>query len=416
MDDNKIDFERFIALAKDLKANWLHLSKGGDIPPSIFVERNGKIQAVVISTEGDRTNVMRAITLLRQGFKADAVTVILDKYGDMARQCKEENAREKGIIKDVLVCTRVDENCEVNMWLMPYNYSSNKNNFEWCEDEIGGMQNFDKNDKRFCGYILENLGQIMETPIHWDEIETEDGKTLQDVANELELSEEQQLYHSGRGCLRVLKERGYHVMDMQDLPSGYTQDNNDLPSKYNVFVDIFPEDIAMEIGKLIYNRHNEPTFKDELFSLLNKKKSIIETYIKKAFGQSVSIQELVDNMSIILIPKSSPTTKSRKVKVWSGDKSEYYGLGNYVSDVQVYFIKMPDGSLRSLSNAEERPDDEMIKASGGELIEAGKNPKIILDNPLEDGRKIFYGCQIFWEDATQETKKTGFHKFNKAKK
>ena len=45
-----------------------------------------------------------------------------------------------------------------------------------------------------------------------------------------------------------------------------------------------------------------------------------------------------------------------RVKVWNGDQSEYLGEGNYEGDVKVYFVRSPDGSLNSLTNAEEKPD------------------------------------------------------------
>lgn len=66
-----------------------------------------------------------------------------------------------------------------------------------------------------------------------------------------------------------------------------------------------------------------------------------------------------------------------------------------------YAFHMPDGSLRSLQNAEVRPDDAVIrqmKAQGGRLTRIRDNPKIVLD----DGR-VVYGCQVWWgpvRDAT----------------
>jgi hypothetical protein len=83
-----------------------------------------------------------------------------------------------------------------------------------------------------------------------------------------------------------------------------------------------------------------------------------------------------------------------RVKVWSGDQSEYLGLGTYLDDVTVYFIAMPDGSLRSCPKAGERPTPEQIAETGGSLIESEENPKIVLDSG-----EVVYGCQVWWNPA-----------------
>jgi hypothetical protein len=85
-----------------------------------------------------------------------------------------------------------------------------------------------------------------------------------------------------------------------------------------------------------------------------------------------------------------------RVNVWNGDKSEFLGQGDYLKDVRVYFIEMPDGSLRSLTNAEERPTQNMMPP-GAKLIATDGNPKIRLDNG-----KVVYGCQVWWSAAEEQ--------------
>lgn len=80
-----------------------------------------------------------------------------------------------------------------------------------------------------------------------------------------------------------------------------------------------------------------------------------------------------------------------RVEVWNGDHTECLGQGEYVGDVTVYVMLMPDGSLRSLANAEVRPSDSEIAESGGELVELDDNPKIVLDSCT-----VVYGCQVWW--------------------
>ena len=76
------------------------------------------------------------------------------------------------------------------------------------------------------------------------------------------------------------------------------------------------------------------------------------------------------------------------------------GEGTYVGNVSVFIIAMPDGGLRSLENAEERPPDDMVP-EGAEVIESPDNPKIILDSG-----EVKYGCQVWWEYIIPEGYKT----------
>jgi hypothetical protein len=81
----------------------------------------------------------------------------------------------------------------------------------------------------------------------------------------------------------------------------------------------------------------------------------------------------------------------KRVRVYSGDGKRKLGEGVYVGSVPVYSILMPDGSLRSMRNAEQRPPDSAVPF-GGKVVESPRSPKIKLDS----GR-IVYGCQVWWE-------------------
>ena len=80
-----------------------------------------------------------------------------------------------------------------------------------------------------------------------------------------------------------------------------------------------------------------------------------------------------------------------RVKVYDGSGENFLGFGNLVGKADVYLINMPDGSIKSLDNAEECPSEEFIKETEGELEKVSNNPKIILDNG-----KVVYGCQVWW--------------------
>lgn len=83
-----------------------------------------------------------------------------------------------------------------------------------------------------------------------------------------------------------------------------------------------------------------------------------------------------------------------RVKVYNGDKSRLLGFGNYTDNVPVYVMVMPDGSLRSLGNAEQKPDE---LPEGAMLKKIPNNPKIVMD----DG-SVKYGCQVWWERVVED--------------
>jgi hypothetical protein len=78
-----------------------------------------------------------------------------------------------------------------------------------------------------------------------------------------------------------------------------------------------------------------------------------------------------------------------RVQVFNGTGKKDLGLGTYLGEVSVWVVEMPDGSLRTNSNAEERPTDI---PPGGVLRQIPRNPKIQLDSG-----KIVYGSQVWWE-------------------
>ena len=84
-----------------------------------------------------------------------------------------------------------------------------------------------------------------------------------------------------------------------------------------------------------------------------------------------------------------------RVDVWAGDGKTHLGNGELVGKVDVWYFIMPDLSLMSLGNCEQRPPDDMVtemEAGGAALYKSEGNPKIVLD----DGT-IKYGCQVWWK-------------------
>lgn len=98
---------------------------------------------------------------------------------------------------------------------------------------------------------------------------------------------------------------------------------------------------------------------------------------------------------VIALAKSKIIAPGTRVRVLDGSGNVHIGDGVYEGDVTVYVMRMPDGSLQSLSIAELRPDPATVPA-GAVVSEIKQNPKIRLD----DGR-VVYGCQVWYATVEQ---------------
>lgn len=429
------NFEKVIEIAKKVKMDWVEKTQRGDMPPTLFAERGGKCVAVVMAPQVDKRAGLHAATLCRIGLKAAAITLALDahikeqkvpegmspeqakeefaktyKNGDFQRMCDEEGACERGDISDVLLCHRVDESGKNTCWTMPYSYHGKGGpEFRWMEDHFAANKVMGEGDGEVMeGFIPSSLKEIMAQPAFLDR-EDEFIQALKEKAKDWEMTPDRQQYHVGRAILRMLVDQGFQVLHLEEPPEGVTPEPL-MPLQKTVSLrDLIPEDVGMAIGKLMRDRGDEPTFADELLALLQPHEEAVKA---NAVKMEVPVEEININEMVKVITHSLKHTKAAmakrrkppyKVKVWSGDQSEYWGEGTYVGDVPVFFVATPDGSIRSLADAEVRPSDEVIAQMGGELIEVGDNPKIVLDNevPSDPGRKVVYGCQCWWEPTDQ---------------
>jgi hypothetical protein len=233
---------------------------------------------------------------------------------------------------------------------------------------------------------------------------------LKQQAAEWEYSDEQQLYYTGRAVLRFLNEQEFLVMDLQEPPKGVTPEPIMPLQKTVSLAELIPYEVGAQVVMLMKERGREPSFKDELLALLKPHEGKIR---ENAENHGLPPLEIVVEDIAAKIAEGMQTIHKEmgrkpeagtpfRVKVWSGDQKEYFGEGDYVGEVQVYVVAMPDGSIQSLVNAEERPTEEAVAEIGGKLIELGENPKIVLDNKLPDGRKVVYGCQVWWAPVDDE--------------
>lgn len=419
-------FDKVIEIAKQVKLDWVEETDRGDMPPTLFVERGGVIVAVVMAPQVDKHAGLHAATICRVGFKADALTMVLDAHikeekipegmtaeeakdqiaknyepGSMQKACDEDGACEKGEIADVLLCHRVDGEGTLKMWMMPYAYHGKGGQpFRWMEEHpVAQKYNTDGDDideATYTGFIPETMKAIMKQPGIL-EGDNPVSTFLKQAASDMEMSPERQLYHTGRAILRLLSGQGFQVLDLQEHPDGEESEpiEGATPVSLN---DLIPDDVGLQIGKLMITRGEEPTFREELVALLKPHEATIKANGEKnkLDPEQIEVEKIADaiagSVGEIKKMKAAQPRPPYKVKVHAGDGQEYLGVGTYVGDVPVYFIAMLDGSIQSLNNAEERPTPEMVAQMGGELVEAGDSPKIVMD----DGT-VKYGCQIWWE-------------------
>jgi hypothetical protein len=190
------------------------------------------------------------------------------------------------------------------------------------------------------------------------------------------------------------------VFDLRKTPDG-EEPELIVPTKAVSLAELIPAEAVKEISNLLHEKGGKEDFRDDLIRLIRPYQNRINEKAKelKIPLDVVSADAIAEGISKSFKPDPKPPYR---VKVMSGDQSEDWGEGTYVGDVPVFFVAMPDGSLRSLENAEVRPSDEQLAELGGKLMEVGNNPKIVLDNPApHSGNKIVYGCQCWWESVDE---------------
>jgi arginine repressor len=183
------NFDDFKRVAKRHKKMWVETSDRGDVPPTVFVEKDGQVVATIVAPQVDKHAGLHAAALARMGFDADALSIIMDAHtasvkakegatmeeaeaefrkqyppGSMQKMCDEEGACERGDIVDVLLCQRIDRDGNFKMFLLPYSYHGKGGpEFKWL-DKHPAVEGFDPDaiDNTKCkGFIPEALREII---------------------------------------------------------------------------------------------------------------------------------------------------------------------------------------------------------------------------------------------------------------
>lgn len=437
--------EDWIPFAKQHKENAVKNNDRGDIPPTVIVEKKGKIQMIVMANQVDKQLGLQATAVIRTSIDPDAVTLIMDAHvasmkpkegqtaeeveeefkkkfppGSMQKMCDEEGACDAGLITDCLICYRIDRDKKMSLVTLPYAYHGKEGPpFKWLDsdDKLNVMLN--EGGQLLKGYIPESLLEIMDGPVfHGNET-----KRLKEFADSFppEEREERIYYHTARAIMAMLTYKKFLVVDFVSgtHPEWTGAKDRALSLIEKMCEDgFFPQEAAEPCNNLINECICTREFQAKFSKLLEENSywlpcTVRDQIEKFAYEfETVCVSPMMpkfDDDGRPINPYADEDEENdddddrewdsgeefqvRRVKVWNGDQSEYLGEGDYVGNVKVYFVRMEDGSIQSNRNAEEKPDPANLP-EGADIIKAGKNPKIVLDN----GETV-YGCQVWWQDA-----------------
>jgi len=244
------NWDNWIDLAKHHKKMWVEISERGDMPPTIFGERDGRVLCAVIAPQVDKYQGLQAAAMLRRGLAVDTLTMILDahirtgkvgqedefmknyKHGDMQKACDEEGACETGLISDCLICHRIGQDNKMKMASLTYSYHGKNGGVPFAWNNFGGrdadgLRLMDETEEgvRLEGNIPHAMRQIIKLePL----VESELVKSLAGAVKGGGMPVDKQLYHCARAIYTILSMKGFFVMDYLGHSNPYEQFKQEL--------------------------------------------------------------------------------------------------------------------------------------------------------------------------------------------
>jgi hypothetical protein len=413
--------QHWIDFAKKQKDWAVEGTERGDVPPTVIVERDGKVLAVVIAPQIDKILGLQAAAMCQAGFDPDALTMIMDAHiheakskewqskeeaveefhkkfpNGMQHACDNENACDLGEISDCLICHRITRDGEITLTTLPYSYHGKNAGvpFKWLDEDERYKDFGNISGDELEGFIPDNLREIMKKTSFFEQM----GEELEKKIKSNDYSPERVRYHTARAIIATLNSQNFIVAD---FISGTHPEWSNFKEIGVGFVlnmterGVLPKECYEPIKKIIEDHIGTKVFSEKLTILLKANSYWLPASYRNNISDFVSEFEKFCMFPIFpskFSNKEGSTTKDfepKRVRVWNGDKSEFLGEGNYVGDVSIYVIDMPDGSLLSNTNAELEPQHV---PQGGVVRKSNNNPKIVLDN-----EQVVYGCQVWWEE------------------
>ena len=181
---NAKKIDDWIKLTKRHKTFWVEAvnDENSDMPPIVFIERDNNVLCSVVCPQVDKILALKAAALLKKSLSPDTITLIVDarmylgtagedvlnkfKPGEMQRMCETENAYERGIISDCLICHRINKDKKIQLVVIPYSYKSKESGIEWKDDTNGFHQTVtnETNSEIIGGQITDALRNIIDMP------------------------------------------------------------------------------------------------------------------------------------------------------------------------------------------------------------------------------------------------------------
>lgn len=405
----------WVEFAKDKKAIAVESMERGDLPPTVVVERDGELCAIVIASQIDKEKGIQAAVLCQTGFDPDALIMIMDAHvhtaqkvegqtveqareemakkfppGSMQKMCDEEGACETGLITDCLICHRIDRNGSIDLVTLPYSYhGKNGPPFVWLDQDPKYKEMTALKDDQITGYIPNSLREIMKQPSLFENEE------FLKMSNAFEFTPERRRFHTARAIMSILKSQDFFVMDcISGRHPEWTGAVQTSLSILNNFIKegMLPKEAYAECSQIIESHTGTEQFVTQMTALLSSNPDWLPQSIRDNIDDFVLTWEEIAMSPPRLSSDSDSDSKlevGTPVVVWNGNRTELLGEGKYAGEATVYFIRMPDGSLRSSKNAEIEPEDI---PEGATVVCSENNPKLILN----DGQ-VVYGCQVWWE-------------------
>lgn len=417
--DTTPEMKKWVDFAKSHKSVAVNCTDRGDITPTVIVEKDGEVLAVVSAPDVDKHQGLFGANLCRLGFDPDYLTVLLDahihkadpkKEGQTVEEFQEEYHKKfpKGMqhacdadgacatdeISDCLICHRIDKAGTIEMVILPYAYHGKDGPaFRWLESDKYKPEVFKSGDeKEVQGLIPEALREIMSKKASFDET-----PFLREMAQKMDFSEERTRFHIARATLYMLAEKGFVIKDfITNKHLDWVDAENKAKDHLKQIIKqgVLPREAEPILMEVIENHIGKKTFQEEFANALKERPYWLPRELRGDEERFAYVFE--KNCMAPCFPGAERGPRPKRVRVWNGDQSEYLGEGDYVGEATVYFIRSDDGTMISSQEDAETEPDPATLPEGARVMCSENNPKIKLDNG-----QIVYGCQVWWEPVEE---------------
>lgn len=288
-----MQMQKWIDFAKNQKDLAVEGTERGDILPTVIVERDGEVLAIVMAPEIDKRLGLQAAALCKAGFDPDSLVVIMDAHihqgtekqgqskeeaiekfhekfpNGMQHACDNEDACSLGEISDCLICHRITRDGEITLTTLPYSYHGKSAGvpFQWLDEDERYKDFGNLSGEELEGFIPDNLREIMKKTSFFEQM----GDDLNEKIKTECYSPERVRYHTARAIIAILNSKKFIVAD---LISGTHPEWSNFK---NVAVDFIlnmtekgflPKECYEPIKKIIENHIGTEVFSEKLTFLL----------------------------------------------------------------------------------------------------------------------------------------------------